>query len=385
MTANQLRAAKPEASVWVSASAGTGKTKVLTDRVLNLLLAGTAPERILCLTFTKAAAAEMSERIARTLGTWATMQDGALKKDLARLSGQGPEAEVMRSARRLFAAVLDVPGGMKIMTIHAFCQSLLKRFPLEAGLAPHFVVMDERDAAELMDEARKELLVQVQREGGDLAVALDRVTLHVGEDGFSAVMREMAMERARLRRLLAGGDAVERALRDRLGLGSDDTAETIAAAACADAAFDAMGLRLSAAAMLQGGKTDQAHGQIIADWLAARPEERADLLAGYLSAYFKDGGRGERFVRLIYKEAAELATGAETVLAAEAERLAHIRERLRAATTFAATAAVLRLGGAWLDIYERHKADRALLDYDDLILLSRDLLRGDGAAAWVLY
>ncbi|HMA49357.1 MAG TPA: UvrD-helicase domain-containing protein, partial [Magnetospirillaceae bacterium] len=146
----QRRAADPKSSVWVAASAGTGKTKVLTDRVLALLLAGSPPERLLCLTFTKAAASEMANRIAARLANWATAEDAALDKELAPLLGTEPTPEQRVGARRLFARLLDTPGGMRIETIHAFCQSLLRRFPLEAGLAPHFQVMDDRDSGELL-------------------------------------------------------------------------------------------------------------------------------------------------------------------------------------------------------------------------------------------
>ncbi|HSR72720.1 MAG TPA: UvrD-helicase domain-containing protein, partial [Kiloniellales bacterium] len=152
--AAQRPAAQPARSLWVAASAGTGKTKVLTDRVLSLMLHGTPPGRILCLTFTKAAAAEMANRLAQRLGRWATADDATLTEEIAGLLGHAPDAETLVRGRRLFARVLDAPGGMKILTIHAFCQSLLRRFPLEAGIAPHFQVLDERSAGEMLVQAR---------------------------------------------------------------------------------------------------------------------------------------------------------------------------------------------------------------------------------------
>src|SRR5690606_23648762 len=169
----QRRAAHAQTSVWVSASAGTGKTKVLTDRVLNLMLNGTEPSRILCLTFTKAAAAEMANRIAARLSVWTAADEADLAKNIRDLTGEPPDEERCRRARRLFARVLDAPGGMKIQTIHAFCQALLRRFPLEAGVAPHFEVLDDRSAAELLQTAREEILGRA-RGGADprLAAAL---------------------------------------------------------------------------------------------------------------------------------------------------------------------------------------------------------------------
>src|SRR5512143_2518516 len=150
----QRRATTPEHSAWVEANAGTGKTKVLTDRVTRLLLAEVKPERILCLTFTKAAAAEMRNRLSRQLGRWAMAGDATLDKEIEELIDCPPEPNQRIIARRLFARVLDAPGGINILTIHAFCQALLKRFPLEAGVAPGFEVMDEADAASLLRQAR---------------------------------------------------------------------------------------------------------------------------------------------------------------------------------------------------------------------------------------
>src|SRR3984957_7776978 len=154
--ANQRAASDPAVSAFVAASAGSGKTRLLTDRLLRLMVGGAKPERILCLTFTKAAAAEMSLRLQARLGAWVTMSDPALGRALRDL-GVEPGG-VMGYARSLFARVLDLPGGMRIGTIHAFCQSLLRRFPLEAAISPHFELVDERDAADALTEARETML-----------------------------------------------------------------------------------------------------------------------------------------------------------------------------------------------------------------------------------
>jgi len=153
----QRQALGPDVSVWVSASAGTGKTKVLTDRLLALMLDGTDPARILCLTFTRAAAAEMANRVNDRLAAWATLPPGALAEQLVELTGHFPQEHETARARQLFARVLDIPGGAKIATIHAFCQSLLRRFPLEAGVPPEFAVIEERSAAETLTEAAETL------------------------------------------------------------------------------------------------------------------------------------------------------------------------------------------------------------------------------------
>lgn len=170
-TAQQRRAADPARSVWVEASAGTGKTKVLSDRVLRLLLNGVPPGRILCLTYTKAAAVEMSSRIAGRLSRWAVTGDDDLHKELSKLLGSLPEkhkdyARLEAQARKLFAVLLDTPGGMKIQTIHSFCQEVLKRFPLEAKVSPYFEVMDDRTAAEAMDDIKRALLQKIETAPG---------------------------------------------------------------------------------------------------------------------------------------------------------------------------------------------------------------------------
>jgi len=200
-TLKQQQAADPRHSVWVSASAGTGKTKVLTDRVLSLLLQGTPPNRVLCLTFTKAAASEMMTRVVGRLSVWATCTDGALLLDLRELTGRAPEPRDLVRARQLFATVLDAPGGLKIQTIHAFCQSLLSRFPLEAEVAPHFAVIDEPTAEELRREAREAVLARTRASdlGGAidpaLAAALATVTDHVQETEFAELLATLASRR----------------------------------------------------------------------------------------------------------------------------------------------------------------------------------------------
>jgi len=271
-SAAQRKAADPGASVWVAASAGSGKTKVLTDRVLSLLLSGTRPERILCVTFTRAAAAEMAMRVNNRLALWATEPDAAVGAEIATLLDTEPDSEQLDRARRLFAQVLDVPGGLKIQTIHGFCQSLLGRFPLEAGIAPHFEAMDERSAAELMLAARDTVLVAARR-GGDLGAALAIVTGHIEETRFAELMIRLDRDRGRIGRLIAshGGVApvaerIYRLLDVAPGLSVDD----IAARACQDDAFDGADLALAAEALRAGTeKTDQPRGRLIAGWLTA--------------------------------------------------------------------------------------------------------------------
>ncbi|HYE00167.1 MAG TPA: double-strand break repair helicase AddA [Alphaproteobacteria bacterium] len=383
----QRRASDPHSSVWVAASAGTGKTKVLTDRVLRLMLAGTKPNRILCLTFTRAAAAEMANRINETLSTWATVDDGALVERLTALSGRRPTADELRAARRLFALVLDSPGGMTIQTIHAFCQSLLRRFPLEAGIGPHFEVLDERTAGELMIEAR-DRLVNAARQApeGAVAAALARLTAALDEERFGALMQHLAAERSRLDRLFTdqggpegGVEGAIAALYARLDVPEGWDGERVLRQACADHVFDAPGLREACDALTRGSPTDTRRGEQVARWLAAAIEERVERFAEYRTNFFTQ--KGEILKTLATKKAA----AAETALRQEAERLLLVLERWRAAETAACTAAALTIGHALLATYSEQKRNRGLLDFDDLIVATNALLQKPGIAPWVLY
>ena len=385
----QRQAADPSSSVWVSASAGSGKTKVLTDRVLGILLSGTPPHRLLCLTFTKAAAAEMANRIAKRLGQWATISDEALEKDLVNLLGRDADAALMTRARRLFAQVLDAPGGMHIETIHAFCQSLLRRFPLEAGLAPHFQVMDDRDAGEMLETAKEEVLARA-RSGFDpnLAEALAVVTASVHETFFPELMAGLAGERGRLVRLkehFGSFQAAAEAVWRRLGLEPGQTVRSMLRTACADEALDLPGLRQAMRALMQGtGKTDGDRAALMEPFLAAAgPEQRADAFDLWRKAFLTDKGEPRKSLGTKSVEAA--SPGSLEILALEAERLFRLTERLKSATTAGATAALYRLAEALLDSYQRQKEARAMLDYDDLILKSVALLQQEGQAAWVLF
>src|SRR6266581_2943041 len=189
--ATQRRALNPVESVWVAASAGTGKTKVLTDRLLALMVGGSHPGRILCLTFTRAAAAEMANRINDRLAAWTTLPPGRLAEELVALLGRFPDEAEIALARQLFARILDVPGGAKIATIHAFCQSLLRRFPLEAGVPPEFAVIDERSAKEALVEAAEGVILAARAEretAGGLAEALAIVAGYAPEERFFELM-----------------------------------------------------------------------------------------------------------------------------------------------------------------------------------------------------
>ena len=202
--ANQARASDPSASAWVSANAGTGKTEVLVRRNLRLLLAGFRPESILCLTYTKTAAAEMQNRLLKELAGWATIPTEDLRETLSGLTGRAPEDEDLRIARRLFARALEAKGGLKIHTIHGFCERLLQRFPLESQVTPHFSVLDERDQA-LMRRAAFDATIARAAEDkeGALGKALAKIVGLTSGDYIREVINTVLGKRGELQRMVA--------------------------------------------------------------------------------------------------------------------------------------------------------------------------------------
>ncbi|WP_237215872.1 double-strand break repair helicase AddA [Falsiroseomonas oryziterrae] len=376
----QGRGSDPSASAWVTASAGSGKTKVLTDRVLRLLLAEDArPNAILCLTFTKAAAAEMSTRLARELGRWAVMPEAKLADRLSALLGRVPSRADMDCARKLFCRVLELPGGMRISTIHAFCQSLLRAFPLEAGLSPQFGVVEDSEAAALLADAREEVLAgpRTPRE------TLEALAGLVPPDAFAKLVAALQRDRERLGAALRGnGNSVEmlgRAIAAHLGLEAEHEAALVAEACAAVPDLVAI------ARLKQASKTasDQERGAKILAWLALDAAQRAARWGEWC----------EIFLTKEFTPRASLATKGglkdnhdrvATAMLAEAERVATVEGSRRACRLLAATRALLGLGAPVLDGYRARKLSRGLMDYDDLILAAQAVLRDPGSA-WVLY
>lgn len=386
----QRRAADPAHSVWVGASAGTGKTKVLTDRVLRLLLPrhdgrpGTPAHRILCLTFTKAAASEMLQRINKILGRWAVMDEFELAQNLKQLTGQTPTVESIKAARQLFTTVIDTPGGLKIMTIHSFCQSVLGRFPLEAALSPHFTVIDEGPAGELLSRARDIVLNKARRDpDSDLGQAVRAIAAIQNEDQFAKLLRSLCSERLQLERT-AGMDIFEE-LCSSFALSPDETAQSILAKACADDAFDKAALYSCCKSLATGTeKSDQPKGRIIQNWLESPPEERVAEFELYKSQFLKksDGlaQKNQATSNLQKRDPA-----CEAIMQAEAQRLFNVSERIKAAQCVAMTCSLVTLGHEIIQEYQLLKDHRGVLDYDDLILRTKALLDNSDMAPWVLY
>ncbi len=381
-TGNQRGAADPAISAWVAANAGSGKTSVLVDRVTRLLLAGTRPGGILCLTFTKAAAAEMALRLNRRLGKWALHDDRTLTAELMDLLSRPVTAADLDTARRLFARTLEAPGGLRLQTVHAFCEALLKRFPVEAGIPPHFSVADDARAADLLNAARDQVLRRAT-DDSELNAALLFLAERLNDGRFAGLLKALLNKRRDLVQLLEGEGGAAGAiahLAGILGLPVGATREKMLAGHVA--AMPLADLRRAVNALVQGGKTDMERATLLAPVLAANmPVGR--LEAEWLPAFFTK--EGEPAKRLATKKAEDAAPDILAILGDEQARLIALREQLNALTILQATSALLRISETLLEAYAQAKRARGLLDYDDLILRSRDLLVEPTRVAWVMF
>lgn len=368
----QARASSPASHVWLSASAGTGKTHVLTARVFRLLLGGVPPERILCLTFTKAGAAEMANRVHERLAAWVRMKGTEVAADLRALGEDyGPDA--VAAARLLFARVLEATGGgLKIQTIHSFCTNLLSAFPGEAGLIPGFRPLDERGQAELARTTLVDMVLEAE-DRGDAALldALSALSLKLGEAEAERYLMRCGRAYAMLDALT--DDPRDYLLR-KLGLPEGDIAEALAEA-CADSAFDCGAVRALVVANRDWGKKT---GDKIADaldgWLAMPARQRSEALDALMGAVCT--GKGE-----VRKDQQKFGPDADRVADACRELVA-----MRDLHGWACRAAQgLRAGRAFARAYADAKRRKGVVDFDDLIGWTVRLLRENRMAEWIRY
>ena len=375
----QARAADPAVHAALSASAGTGKTQVLTARVLLLLLQGARPESILCLTFTKAAAAEMANRIGARLASWVRIPDKVLRKELFALRAKD-DPRTLERARQLFARVLDCPGGLKIQTIHAFAQSLLAAFPAEAGITPGFQPIEGRAEQELVRRTLADLMADAEAQG-DFELVRDVQTLsrRLGEAGAVDYLQACARKSDAMTSL--GPRENLAAMVHTLMNFPEESVEDYIAHRCGDDGFDCDLLRAVADANRKwGAKTGLGHADAIDDWLALSPIERAAALGELRKVVLTDKGT---------PRVSPGQAKAEPHYEAHAGRLANlISDLLRiqnGARLANDIAAGLRAGQAFATAYARAKRAAGVADFNDLIDWTRDLLKQSGIGDWVRY
>ncbi|MBS0272265.1 MAG: double-strand break repair helicase AddA [Proteobacteria bacterium] len=365
---SQRLAAHPQNSAWVAASAGSGKTKVLTDRVLNLLLEGCPPERILCLTFTKAAAAEMANRVRLRLGEWSILPENELKISLENLQGLSPSLEKVTYARKLFSLTLDAPGGLKIQTIHSFCQSLLKRFPLEAGLSPFFEVADDTERKLLIKRASLDVMQDPM-----LQDTLHALILRFSESMFDELNTFILQERLSFEE--STSHHIENLL-DTKNISHEDLLSSLL-----EDIPDAL-LRKESVFLKEGSSTDQERERALSQFLHLPDSEKKHHFEAYLKIFLTQ--QGEKRARLITQSVALKAPALKELLEQEALRLEVWLEKYHTLEIANISKAFLSYSTSFLKNYEKLKNNQSLLDYDDLIFKTVSLLKNPGCH-WVLY
>ena len=375
----QAAAVDPNVHASVSASAGSGKTQVLTGRVLRLLLNGASPETILCLTFTKAGAAEMANRVGARLAAWVRLSDPLLRKELHGL-GERNDPEALLRARRLFAKVLEAPGGLRIQTIHSFAQALLASFPAEAGIAPGFTPIEGRAEQELARTTLATLLADAESRGDEGLISdVQCLSLRLGEDGAASYLMSCAQTSESMAGL-GPPELIEPKLRQAMNL-PDESVEDFLAHHCHEEQFDCDLLEAIADANRRwGAQTGLSHAEKIEEWLSLTPIERAAALPELRKVVLTEKGTIRVSAGLSRAEPHyETHAGRLATLIGE---LLEVQNGARLARDMAAG---LRAGQAFAAAYARAKRSAGVADFNDLIDWTQKLLATPGMGDWVRY
>lgn len=401
-TLKQRAASDPLVSSWVGASAGSGKTKVLTDRILRLLLPredgspASRPEKILALTFTKAGANEMALRLSKRLSDWAVMDDTALLKDMdVNLFGRTPNRAELNAARKLFARVVDTPGGLNIMTIHSFCQSVLGRFPIEAGLSPNFKPLEEEQAAEYLSRAKADILTRAaQDRTSPLGQAVVRISTLMNEEQFDSLLKNLIGERHQMDQILRrtfGIDGLYTNLCRMFGISPGLSEEQALAEFCTLTPALESALRDACTHLADGTPAgDQKKADRIQAFLDSDLRGRMESYAAYRSIFIT--GAGTPAKTMATKGVLAKAPHIEQVLLEQVNRILSYDDLKKRVVCAAATRDLFRLSDAVGGRYQQIKDELGVLDFDDLILRTLSLFKGEylkdkniAMAPWVLY
>src|SRR5215470_12020920 len=385
---SQIAAADPERSVFVSANAGSGKTHVLVQRVINLLLRGEDPAKILCITFTKAAAANMATRVFNTLADWTALDDAALDDEIRLATGKASNATQRAIARRLFANALETPGGLKVQTIHAFCTRLLHQFPFEADVAAHFDVLDEPATAQLLNELTLEVLLEGATDpAGALGNALAAAITAAADTTFKDVIAETIGKRDLITKWIERAGGVQQAIDEltrTFGLAAGDSGGTVETEYFSDSLIPQTEWPTLISIFSGGSKSDKERADSLDAALQSVGRERLD---NYLDVFCTNDRKGRSNV--LTKKLADSNPQWAGRLSAEKDRVCRLLAREFALRARDRSAALITVAAAVIERYRAEKDRRGLLDYEDLIdktlTLLRDASTKSTAAAWVLY
>ena len=384
----QALASNPNTSVWVSANAGSGKTTVLARRVVRLLLNGTDPSRILCITYTKAAAGEMANKVFETLSDWAVIADNDLREELTKVELKAPTKAQLNRARTLFARALETPGGLKIQTIHAFCEALLHQFPLEANVPGTFTVADDRTQKELLEQARRSVLLKAYGEpeselGKGFADMLEFAT-------DSAIEKALSEAITRREELIAWLDivgspqAAEEQARKRFQFSNEETSQSLMVASIDQSLFSAEDLEQMAAV---GRFNEKGYDKKLSERIDAfknAKKSKRNRFALFQSIFLTDG-KARSYKAFATKAVKEIFPDLEERLERECDRIKEAKLRINTLDLIVNSTGFFAFASAMITRYREEKRIRGLLDFDDLVSRTVDLLQRSDASAWVLY
>lgn len=376
----QYKSSSPENSAWVSANAGSGKTHVLTQRVIRLMLAGNAPDKILCLTFTKAAAANMKNRVFSTLSDWTMMSDEALDAEILKTSNQPASPKLRTRARQLFTLALDTPGGLKIQTIHAFCESLLHQFPLEANVPGHFEALQEIEQANMLAQARAQVLGQnIDQAAHHYAQLVPHATDGKIEQGLNSII---AMRQDFLRWTRGDVENAFKPLYATLGVSQDDTAESI----CEQAICDILSTFGEIASITrQAAQSDKKTDLELADALQVLVENKVPSATFEIIRKAFLTANNEPRKSIATKFVKDEIFSAEDTLHAIALNIIKALEKVSSLALLKNSYHLFKIGDAVLESYERMKQQRGVIDFDDQIEKCATLLTRNDIKDWIRY
>ena len=381
--ATQARASDPAASAFVSANAGSGKTHVLVQRVIRLLLEGVPPEKILCVTFTKAAAANMAERVFSTLGHWVTLDDDALDDAIVAVGIARPSVTLRKTARKLFACALETPGGLKVQTIHALCTRLLQQFPFEANVPARFTVLDERDQNDMMERANLKLLLDASRDPDSATgKALNLAMASAADVTFKEGAREACLSRDHFMAWTDAAGSADVAVAQMsagLGVAADDRIEEVEREIVDGIYLPRSRWEEIALVLGTGSKSDSDQAARLREALAFTGAAQVD---DYLGVFLTDERAPRKAV--LTKRFCDNNRAIAHLFEQEVLRLGPLIERRRAVTIRDRTQALLHIATAAAANYRREKQERGLLDYDDLIDKTLEML-DRVSSGWVHY
>ncbi len=379
----QRRGSDPATSAWVSANAGSGKTHILAQRVVRLLLIGVSPSKILCLTFTKAAAANMAARVFDTLASWTTLTDDQLSRAVADIGANPPDSERLRFARCLFARAVETPGGLKIQTIHAFCEKLLHQFPFEANVPAKFDVVDDAQQASLIDAARRRAIDSALVAGDEYFLAcLQTLAVQTSEKGLDELLVQAVPMRAKLQRTIlnhSGLDEFAAALSQHFGLPHRLAPQALVAELIGAGLLQSVPVLHVPERLRLGANKDQ---RLAARLEAAASAAENGLVEPYINVFLTEAGTPRR--KILSKALAQSDSPLLDLFNAERDRVAELVRQLKAARTVDRTVTLLTFLQRVFAAYAQLKQQRGWLDFDDLIERTLALVTHSDAS-WVLY